>query len=86
MNNNIAVLLACLLGCGIGQALAERPESFHGDVEKLIVYQEPVILLDNVRLVDGTGAPSDASWRRWRLRAGAQSGVWRRSLLVGEFG
>ncbi|MGB5211686.1 MAG: amidohydrolase family protein [Gammaproteobacteria bacterium] len=39
-------------------ALAERPESFHDDLQALILHQDPVILLDNVRLVDGTGQPA----------------------------
>jgi len=55
MKKNIAVWIACLLCLVCGPALAERPASFHEDVEKLIVHQEPVILIDNVRVVDGTG-------------------------------
>lgn len=39
-------------------ALAERPESFHDDLQPFIVHQDPMILVDNVRLVDGTGQPA----------------------------
>lgn len=55
-NNIVAVWVACFLCLAAGSAWAERPASFHEDVEKLIAFQEPVILLNNVRVVDGTGA------------------------------
>jgi imidazolonepropionase-like amidohydrolase len=41
-----------------GEALAERPEDFHDDVKAVILHADPVILIDNVRIVDGTGAPA----------------------------
>ena len=41
-----------------GEALAERPEDFHDDVKAVILHADPVIFIDNVRIVDGTGAPA----------------------------
>jgi imidazolonepropionase-like amidohydrolase len=37
---------------------AERPESFHESVQEVILHEDAVILIDNVRIVDGTGAPA----------------------------
>jgi imidazolonepropionase-like amidohydrolase len=37
---------------------AERPESFHESVQEAILHEDAVILIDNVRIVDGTGAPA----------------------------
>ena len=36
------------------QALA-RPVDFHEEVQQFIRHQEPLLLIDNVRLIDGTG-------------------------------
>ena len=57
------VLAALALGLCVGPARADRLEAFHEDVRKLIQHADPVLLIDNVRIVDGTGAAAreDAS-------------------------
>jgi len=69
----VTVWIACVLSLAVSPARADRPEAFHEDVEKLIAYQEPVILVEKVRLVDGTGAPaieqSDVLIREGRIAA-----------------
>jgi imidazolonepropionase-like amidohydrolase len=55
---NLTVSTCILLGLCAAPAGAERPEAFHEDVARLILHADPVIVIDNVRLVDGTGAPA----------------------------
>jgi imidazolonepropionase-like amidohydrolase len=50
--------VAVLVAAGGGEALAERPENFHDDVKAVILHEDAAILIDNVRIVDGTGAPA----------------------------
>lgn len=62
-HRNAVVLAALALGLCVGPARADRLETFHEDVRKLIQHADPVLLIDNVRIVDGTGsaAREDAS-------------------------
>jgi imidazolonepropionase-like amidohydrolase len=79
MKKIVAFWIAGSLCLAAGQAWAERPESFHENVEKLIIYEEPVILLDNVRVVDGTGAvaiePAAVLIRDGRITAIGEAGT-----------
>src|SRR5947208_39511 len=45
------LLLLCL------DASAQRASSFHERVRKFVVHDAPRIRIDNVRVIDGTGAP-----------------------------
>jgi enamidase len=54
----IAVPMTVLLTMFCASVAAERPESFHESVQKVILHEDAVILIDNVRIVDGTGAPA----------------------------
>ena len=49
--------LTCLLGSVAGQAEAQRAADFHQRVKQYVVHDAPTILIDDVRVVDGTGAP-----------------------------
>ncbi len=55
--------LSCLLlmvMC-ITESQAQRPESFHESVQKMVVHDETEILIENVRLIDGTGSRAKKS-------------------------
>lgn len=39
-------------------AAAERPASFHESMRAVILHDDPVIVINNVRVIDGTGAPA----------------------------
>ena len=51
-------LTTALLAMTCGPLSAERPDSFSDAVQAVILHQEPVIVIDNVRIVDGTGRPA----------------------------
>ena len=52
------VTCAILVAATCGQVYAARPDTFHDDVQVVIVHADPVILIDNVRIINGTGAPA----------------------------
>ena len=49
------VASAALAICAAAPALAERPAEFHDSVREMILHEDSAILIDNVRIVDGTG-------------------------------
>ena len=50
--------LTCLIGLTAGRAEAQRAAEFHQRVKQYIVHDAPTIRIDDVRVVDGTGAPT----------------------------
>jgi imidazolonepropionase-like amidohydrolase len=54
----LAVALAAFLTMVFASVSAERPASFHESVQAVILHDDPAIVIDNVRIVDGTGAPA----------------------------
>jgi imidazolonepropionase-like amidohydrolase len=50
--------LACLIGLAAGHANAQRAAEFHQRVKQYVVHDAPTIRIDDVRVVDGTGAPA----------------------------
>jgi imidazolonepropionase-like amidohydrolase len=51
-------VLACLLGLVPCQADAQRAADFHQRVRQYVVHDAPAIRIDDVRVIDGTGAPA----------------------------
>lgn len=54
----LAVTAALALGLGAAAGASARPTAFHEDVTKMILHQDAAIVIDNVTIVDGTGAPA----------------------------
>lgn len=52
----LAAIPCLALLCAAAQA--GRPPSFHQDMRGVILHDDPVIVIDNVRVIDGTGAPA----------------------------
>jgi imidazolonepropionase-like amidohydrolase len=52
--------LACVLGSVAGTADAQRAADFHQRVKQYVVHDAATIRIDDVRIVDGTGAPAKA--------------------------
>jgi len=50
--------ISCVLGLNAGQAEAQRAAEFHQRVKQYVVHDAPTIRIDDVRVVDGTGAPT----------------------------
>jgi imidazolonepropionase-like amidohydrolase len=55
------VASAVLVVASSGQVYAARPDAFHDDVQAVIVHADPVILIENVRIIDGKGTPARES-------------------------
>ena len=53
-------VLAFLLGMVPRQADAQRASDFHQRVKQYVVHDAPAIRIDDVRVIDGTGAPARA--------------------------
>jgi len=51
-------VLACLLGFAPREADAQRAAEFHQRVKQYVVHDAPTIRIDDVRAIDGTGAPA----------------------------
>src|SRR5260221_12781071 len=50
-------VLACVRGLVPRQADAQRAAEFHQRVQQYVVHDAPTIRIDDVRVIDGTGAP-----------------------------
>ena len=55
-----AAILVSLAGMAGGPAVAQRTSSFDARVRQYVVHDVPRIRIDNVRVIDGTGAPAQA--------------------------
>jgi len=52
--------LICLLATASGQAAAQRAAAFDKRVSQYVIHDAPTIRIDNVRVIDGTGAKATA--------------------------
>lgn len=60
MNRVFGLSLAAVLGVPATGVSAQSPIKFSDEVTPFIVTQKPVIALENVRIIDGTGAPAQS--------------------------
>lgn len=50
------LLAAAVFGCTAPRA--ERPQAFHESVQQLIAHDDSSLIIENVRVIDGTGSPA----------------------------